>query len=335
MSAGEEPLTFFKSLDKLGGYRDRPFPNFARVHVGALGLLYEQSVEVVEIATSEIKNAIDDFKKTYVLDATERQMGRLYEEGGWELAYLPGSNEENFYPTRDEILELIHNWPCDAADQLCLPVHDDIDDLEALRGLILDDRFHHFVKRPYSGRGISAQISAAEAFAVLALIKLDEAASFLLKPEIAVKKGRHARSNSTRWKKETLISASNLVIEATEIVFFAREQLSIEEQYKLRTKERETSLSQAEFEASARTKLSKLALAARYAPNAEARDFVRKAWFLEREHYQHNKSKFVRSYVDIVANKFKDLKGNPLKVTKKQIYEVWLRDSPATGTPAG
>lgn len=74
---------------------------------------------------------------------------------------------------------------------------------------------------------------------------------------------------------------------------------------------------------SARAKADK-----RFAPYRKAEAFVKKAWSEEKQNYNNNKSDFVRTYVKIVANKFNDAKGSPLKITEKQMREVWLKDSP-------
>ncbi|MGB7480971.1 MAG: hypothetical protein WA924_11625, partial [Burkholderiaceae bacterium] len=72
-----------------------------------------------------------------------------------------------------------------------------------------------------------------------------------------------------------------------------------------------------------------------HTPNRDAKLFVRAAWEAQRAEYKNNKSAFVRDFVGIVANKFQDTKGNPLKITEKQMREVWLGEPrlPILGCP--
>jgi len=66
-----------------------------------------------------------------------------------------------------------------------------------------------------------------------------------------------------------------------------------------------------------------------------ARAFVRNEWSLHKDAYNGNKSEFSRTYVSIVANRFKTRNGDPLKVTEKTIRESWLSDTPSASRQAG
>lgn len=83
-----------------------------------------------------------------------------------------------------------------------------------------------------------------------------------------------------------------------------------------------------------RRRLSKNALDAKNKPNRTAQKYVRMEWEKNRSSYDGNKSEFARVYVPIVANNFKNAKGDPLKITEKQMREVWLSDAPPTRKPA-
>lgn len=69
--------------------------------------------------------------------------------------------------------------------------------------------------------------------------------------------------------------------------------------------------------------------AKRHAPGVLARKFVKAEWAIHRVAYQGNKSAFARDYVRRVKNEF------DLKITEKQLREVWLKDAPPAGKPDG
>lgn len=65
-----------------------------------------------------------------------------------------------------------------------------------------------------------------------------------------------------------------------------------------------------------------------------AKEFVKQEWAAKKAAYGSNKTEFARSYVPIVANRFVDRHGDPLKITEKQLREVWLSDTPPACKPA-
>ncbi|OYY36030.1 MAG: hypothetical protein B7X65_09715 [Polaromonas sp. 39-63-25] len=67
----------------------------------------------------------------------------------------------------------------------------------------------------------------------------------------------------------------------------------------------------------------------KHAPHRKAKEFVQAEWSLHRENYGDNKSAFARDYVRRVWNEMN------VTVTEKQLREVWLRDTPPAGKPAG
>lgn len=80
---------------------------------------------------------------------------------------------------------------------------------------------------------------------------------------------------------------------------------------------------------------SKKATTKRHAASNAARMFIKGEWELHKAEYAGNKSEFVRTYISIVANRFKNANGDPLKITEKQMREVWLADTPSAGKQAG
>jgi len=69
--------------------------------------------------------------------------------------------------------------------------------------------------------------------------------------------------------------------------------------------------------------------ALRHEPHRKAREFVIAEWGRHRQEYSGNKSAFARDYVKRVWNEL------GVTVTEKQLREVWLRDTPLAGKPAG
>ncbi|WP_454903342.1 hypothetical protein [Variovorax gossypii] len=65
---------------------------------------------------------------------------------------------------------------------------------------------------------------------------------------------------------------------------------------------------------------AKKAVAARHASTRPAKQFVTAEWQEHRSEYANNKSAFARDYVRRIKNEF------DLKVTEKQLREVWLKD---------
>lgn len=69
--------------------------------------------------------------------------------------------------------------------------------------------------------------------------------------------------------------------------------------------------------------------------NHAAKSFVQSEWAKYENAYKGNKTAFARDYVPRVAQGFKDAKGDPLKITEKQMREVWLANTPSASKRAG
>jgi hypothetical protein len=67
---------------------------------------------------------------------------------------------------------------------------------------------------------------------------------------------------------------------------------------------------------------------ARHADTNVAKNWVQGKWIEQFSEYKGNKSAFARDYVGLVANNFKFKNGDPMKITERQIREVWLKDIP-------
>lgn len=73
----------------------------------------------------------------------------------------------------------------------------------------------------------------------------------------------------------------------------------------------------------------------RHSATAKARHWVLSEWAKYGvSEYGGNKTKFCETYVRLLPQRFNTVKGDPLKVSEKQMREVWLK-SPPTGKPAG
>lgn len=66
-----------------------------------------------------------------------------------------------------------------------------------------------------------------------------------------------------------------------------------------------------------------------HTPKRQAREWVESEWRSHRDEYGGNKSAFARDYSARLRNE------RGLKVSDKQIREVWLRDPPSASRPAG
>lgn len=264
-------------------------------------------------AITAINEALEE-QVTYYLEAEKASyVQSLVENGGWELSYLPLGEEV----TTEAVRELIENWPSDADDWPSLQDRRDFADLDTLQD-ILDH---------WETDAIIHGVSNFEFYAVLALAKIEEAVSHLSWAQ----EGKGEIHNIAA--EVGPIAAANAVIEAMEIICYAERTLSDEQLKEIRTEQREQFA--AEVAAQARKRNSERAVAARYSPNRAAREFVQNEWAAHKNAYDGNKSAFARNYVAIVANKFTDSKGDPLKVTEKTIREVWLSDTPSTSKQAG
>jgi hypothetical protein len=89
---------------------------------------------------------------------------------------------------------------------------------------------------------------------------------------------------------------------------------------------REVNIAHSEAVTATKKSLAKLAASKRHASTNLARNFIKNEWEKHKTSYNNNKSAFARSYVALIANQFKDAKGDPLKITEDTIKEIWLKD---------
>jgi len=73
----------------------------------------------------------------------------------------------------------------------------------------------------------------------------------------------------------------------------------------------------------------------RHESTSEARKFVVAEWEKYRDDYRGNKTDFSKDYSARLLHEFKDAKGDPLKIERRTIREVWLADNPSASKRTG
>lgn len=316
-------MSFFKNLGLLNRYaQSKPFIGLISIKWRADQILQNRDLEQLGIAAAKIQELIPEFKEERVKEETARYITRISERGGWELDYLPYGSRGTEY----EIKELLENWPSEADDRPDLPTAESINDLDALQSILCSGYRYDKLE------GFSTALEA-EFYAVLALMKIDSAADYLRITEKRTDCGILIHPGICPWDTQDVIEAGNLIIEAMEIICYAERELSDEQLSKLRIEQRERM--DAQIKADARKETSINALLAKNAENYKAQDFVKNEWAKHRHAYNDNKSAFSRTYVAIVANTFKTANGDPLRITEKQMREVWLKTPLSASKQAG
>jgi hypothetical protein len=315
------------SFDNLAGLtpigQSKPFPLLYGIKWRADGILKKRTPAEIGRAATQIQEAITSFKEESVAEETERYIKRLCEEGGWELHYLADDRSgDNYMPTEDEIRDLINNWPSWAADRPRIPAAEDIPDFDALQEVLCNGY-------PFDHIEDFSSAWEAEMYAVLALMKLEEAAAALyLPPEEKTDNGTLIYRSRHPWKTSAIVDAANLMIEATEIICWAERELSDVQLRKLRDEERDRLTEKIKVETLKEN--GRLGGNSRLPDNRKARKFVVCEWIKHRDAYDGNKSSFARVYVKRVFNEFEVI------ITEKQMREVWLKDDPlSTSKRAG
>lgn len=316
-------MGFFDNLLPLHVFLEsKPFGGLMSIKWRADQILKIRTPQELEIAAAEIQEVLSSYIDAQIAEETERYISRLYENGGWELDYLSLEPQDadgyRRHPTEGDIRELLENWPSWADDKPSISSSDDIEDLGALQDIFNTDYL-------YAGMGAGLSVSEAEAYAILALMKLDLAAALLFVPEKKTEQGIPIYPGSCPWEPQNVIDAGNFIVEAMEIVCYAERQLSSEKLKELRAEEKEKMNTQ--IRADERKEISRRATAKKYASNNDARYFVKNKWREEGHEYK-SKAEFARIYVRRVKIEL------GVTITEKQMREVWLADTPAASKPA-
>jgi hypothetical protein len=303
----------FDDFDPLTG--DVPgFPFFELWGVASEAriLLAGASGDDIRMIERHLDNLIWDTKNEFARVSLDDHVARVIEQGSWELQYLPAGTA----PTQQSVRDLLEDWP-ETADVPDYLTEDDLSDVEALR------------MATYTG-ALGAAATSEHSYpvhcaAVLALMKVAACLDTLKCPEEDL--GTHEDGPVAA----RLVSAANDAIDAALALGFARE-LAAEAVTRAEAAE-DLAESIEERQRRFNEERARKAAMARHGHLKPAIQFVRTEWEEHREAYDFNKTDFARTYVELVRNKFRDRRGDPVKVTIKTITEVWL--APSASKPAG
>lgn len=250
----------------------------------------EMAFELEELLTDEIDSRLE----REISDMAES----IIKHRSWELHYAPPD------ATYDDVIALLKNWPDVKHDSNPAPTVDDFDDIDVL--LDIRDEF-------------GGNVEIAKKFAVLSLMKLNDAASFMLKesPEqrpVFIYPG----------KGSIPVGFADAAFDAMAAIGYAEQFLSDHQfiqKYEMRFAafQKEARLAATKENASKGGRI-------RNEPYEAARLYVSGEWENNCVHYKYNKTAFARDYAKLVAQKFVNAKKQPLIVTEQTICRKWIKD---------
>ena len=300
----------FDKFDPLNG--DVPsYPFFELSQIVAQARMYLDVLSVNDVRSIEqdLDSAIFDTKLGLAQHCLDDYVAQVIREESWELGYLPAGTA----PTPQNVKLLLENWPV-SADEIDYLKEDDFSDVEALRtvmswgGLATAD---------------SSYTHSVQYAAVLALMKIADCVDTLKCPE------EDLGTSEDGPVAARLINAANSAIEAALAIGYASELAAVIEIGVDTAEDLEETNEEKQRQFS--VERAKKAAAARHKHLKPAVEFVRAEWKEHCETYKFNKTDFARNYVELVLNRYRDRRGDPLKVTIKTITEVWL--SPSASKP--
>jgi hypothetical protein len=253
--------------------------------------------------------------------ATQWPFGRLWEIQNDSVGYLSGNSLEELRAVATEISELVkneralYNAERAAQDPKTWGYLNELEETYAFFGAYNAGRIP--VKEwPWN--------QPRRCMAVLALMKLEDALRSMRWRRVRPTQGLIPR----QIIGAEIIAGANALLEAQAALTFCARTAAIEAY--VTDPEKVGWLVKDEL-----TKRAKHAALLAHQPMALAREFVTAEWAAHKAQYDNNKSAFARTYVKLVAAKFKDRSGDPLMVTEKTIRESWLASTPAARRPAG
>lgn len=302
----------FDNFDPLtGDVPGYPFFELWRVVSEARILLAGLSGDEIRGIELDLDVLIFDRKAELAQYCLDKYVAQVIEEGSWELQYLPADTA----PTQQSVRRLLENWP-ESADEPEYLTEDDFSDVEALRTVVsagnlgpLDSEHSHPVR----------------CAAVLVLMKAACCLQTMECPEDDL--GTHEDGPIAA----RLLSAANDAIEASLALGYASELAAVAES--LAEAAEDLAETSEEIQRRFSKERARKAATARHQHFKPAIEFVRTEWDEHCEDYNFNKTDFARTYVDLVRKKFRDKRGDPLKVTIKTITDVWL--APSASKPTG
>lgn len=131
----------------------------------------------------------------------------------------------------DEIRNLLKHWPSWADGKPDIPNEENIYCLYALQDILCSG----FPCDDIKGFPCATE---AECYAVLALMKLDDAIGLLVIPEKRTDQGILIHPGAHPWKAQNVIDSGNIIVEAMEIVCYAERELSNDQLNKLRDEQK-------------------------------------------------------------------------------------------------
>lgn len=268
---------------------------------------------VVEIRGIErnLDIQICDTKAELASSCLDEYVMQVIEQGSWELQHLPPGTQ----PTQQSVRHLLGNWPS-GADEPEYLTEDDFSDVETLRTIC-------------SGGDLGALRSEhsypVQCAAVLALMKVANSLDTMACPDEDL--GTHEDGPIAA----RLLCAANDVIEAALALGYASELAAVaeslaeaSEDFAERMQDRQQRFSK---------ERARQAATARHQHLKPAIHFVQTEWLEHCKAYKFNKTDFARTYVELISNKYRDKRGDPLKVTIKTITDIWL--APSASKPTG
>lgn len=291
-----------------------PFAQLWSIVSEARILLAGMSVEEIRNIEQDLDILIFDTKWELASICLDDHIAEVLEKKSWELQHLP----EGVLPTEQTVRSLLENWP-EGKDEPDYLKEDDFSNVEALKAVIWAgglgtlDSEHSY---PVQCAAVLALMAAAECIATMACP--DEDLGFHEDGPIAAR----------------LACAANDAIEAALALGYANELAALAES------EAAAAADFAETVAESQRRFSeeraRKAAKARHEHLKPAIQFIRAEWEEHRHAYNLNKTDFARTYVELVRDKYRDRRGDPLKVTIKTVTDVWLAPpaSKQAGEPA-
>ena len=305
----------FDKFDPLNG--DVPsYPFFELWQIAAQARIFLDGLSVNDVRSieQELDVTIFDTKEGLAQHCLDDYVAQVIKDGSWELDYLPAETA----PTPQSVKRLLENWPV-SADEIDYLKEDDFSDVEALRTV-------------FSWGGLATADSSythiVQCAAVLALMKVAECLDTLKCPE------EDLGTSEDGPVAARLINAANYAIEAAQAIGYASEIAAVIESEVDTAENLEETNEEKQRQFS--VERAKKAATARHEHLKPAVEFVRAEWQKHCEAYKFNKTDFARTYVELVRNRHRDRRGDPLKVTIKTITDVWLAPpaSKPTAVPA-
>lgn len=223
----------------------RPFHGLFSIRWRAEQILKKRTPLQWKSAAPVVQEWISTFKEDRTREEMEtfiRTRSRdLSVEGGWELGYLSRDPYDPYPPGEAEIRNLLENWPSFADEQPDFPSEEDIDDLDALHDILCSGL-------PFDEIDGFLNATEYEIYAVLAMMKVNQAAGALNVPEERNEHGHLIYRGLAKWSKEVLVEVANLLTEGMEIVCFAERELFHSQFQKMRREHDVRKVAQMEIE---------------------------------------------------------------------------------------